>query len=81
MLLLGGTGLLKLSLHFGEFAPARSLAPAYIESMVSVDITPRVRFTYHPRSFPYNRPLVDVWSIGCIFAELLTGKPLFKGKE
>lgn len=24
---------------------------------------------------------VDVWSIGCIFAELLLGKPLFKGKE
>lgn len=25
--------------------------------------------------------IVDVWSIGCIFAELLMGKPLFKGKE
>ncbi|KIK60374.1 hypothetical protein GYMLUDRAFT_59506 [Collybiopsis luxurians FD-317 M1] len=25
--------------------------------------------------------LVDVWSIGCIFAELLLGKPLFKGKD
>ncbi|KAL1679782.1 kinase-like protein, partial [Schizophyllum commune] len=24
---------------------------------------------------------IDVWSIGCIFAELLLGKPLFKGKE
>ena len=24
---------------------------------------------------------VDVWSIGCILAELILGKPLFKGKE
>lgn len=24
---------------------------------------------------------IDVWSIGCIFAELITGKPLFKGKD
>ncbi|EIN06099.1 Pkinase-domain-containing protein [Punctularia strigosozonata HHB-11173 SS5] len=24
---------------------------------------------------------IDVWSIGCIFAELLLGKPLFKGKD
>jgi serine/threonine protein kinase len=24
---------------------------------------------------------IDVWSIGCIFGELLLGKPLFKGKD
>ncbi|KAF5185267.1 Cell division control protein 2-like protein [Thalictrum thalictroides] len=23
--------------------------------------------------------LVDMWSVGCIFAELITGKPLFPG--
>ncbi|KAJ3192984.1 Mitogen-activated protein kinase, partial [Entophlyctis luteolus] len=25
--------------------------------------------------------LIDMWSIGCIFAELLGGKPLFKGRD
>lgn len=26
-------------------------------------------------------PAIDMWSIGCIFAELLNGKPLFPGKN
>jgi serine/threonine protein kinase len=24
---------------------------------------------------------IDVWAVGCIFVELLTGKPLFNGKN
>ncbi|KAM4796695.1 mitogen-activated protein kinase 13 isoform 2-T2 [Rhinophrynus dorsalis] len=28
----------------------------------------------------YNKT-VDVWSVGCIMGEMLTGKPLFKGKD
>ena len=26
-------------------------------------------------------PAIDIWSIGCIFAEILSGKPLFPGKN
>lgn len=26
-------------------------------------------------------PAIDMWSVGCIFAELLTGKPIFPGKD
>ncbi|XP_052489478.1 mitogen-activated protein kinase 17 isoform X2 [Gossypium raimondii] len=31
--------------------------------------------------FSNYTPAVDIWSVGCIFAELLTGKPLFPGKN
>ena len=32
-------------------------------------------------SFCYFFLLVDVWSVGCILAELLTGRVLFFGKN
>ena len=32
-------------------------------------------------SFLQYTPAIDIWSIGCIFAEMLTGKPLFPGKN
>ncbi|KAK8692671.1 hypothetical protein V6N13_070278 [Hibiscus sabdariffa] len=31
--------------------------------------------------FSKYTPAIDMWSIGCIFAEILTGKPLFPGKN
>ncbi|KAK4484163.1 hypothetical protein RD792_011384 [Penstemon davidsonii] len=31
--------------------------------------------------FSRYTPAIDIWSIGCIFAELITGKPLFPGKN
>ncbi|XP_060172690.1 mitogen-activated protein kinase 9-like [Lycium barbarum] len=31
--------------------------------------------------FSKYTPAIDIWSIGCIFAELLSGKPLFPGKN
>ncbi len=32
------------------------------------------------RSMSYT-PAVDLWSAGCVFAELLTGRPLFPGSS
>ncbi|KAK4741733.1 hypothetical protein SAY87_025321 [Trapa incisa] len=31
--------------------------------------------------FSKYTPAIDIWGIGCIFAEVLTGKPLFPGKN
>ncbi|KAG4128190.1 hypothetical protein ERO13_D09G006100v2 [Gossypium hirsutum] len=31
--------------------------------------------------FSKYTPAIDIWSIGCIFAEVLSGKPLFPGKN
>ncbi|EYU42396.1 hypothetical protein ABFS82_12G067500 [Erythranthe guttata] len=31
--------------------------------------------------FSRYTPAIDIWSIGCIFAEMITGKPLFPGKN
>lgn len=31
--------------------------------------------------FSKYTPAIDIWSVGCIFAEMLMGKPLFPGKN
>ena len=80
---LDGTGLLKLCLRTGE--KILKVDP----SLLFLTDTHRKYNTAskHNNHFLHNRYtdacilIVDVWSIGCILAELLIGAPLFKGKE
>ncbi len=32
-------------------------------------------------TFKEHTKAIDVWSVGCILAEMLSGKPLFPGKD
>ena len=39
-----------------------------------------VKFEFHVSGIPYNMA-IDMWSLGCILAELYTGYPLFPGEN
>lgn len=38
-------------------------------------------FFFSKKLFANINLLVDLWSVGCIFAEMLGGRPLFKGRD
>lgn len=84
MLQLDGTGLLNYVDHFFQ-----RFTICYWENLGFIYITFRPGDLFTWRSllsqcaalcFQYT-PAIDIWSIGCIFSELLTGKPLFPGKN
>ncbi|XP_058772984.1 cyclin-dependent kinase C-2-like [Vicia villosa] len=76
-LLIDNEGNLKLA----DFGLARSFSNEHNASLTNRVIT----LWYRPPELLLGTtrygPAVDMWSVGCIFAELLYGKPIFPGKD
>ena len=75
-LLINNNGILKLA----DFGLARSCALENAKTLTNRVIT----LWYRPPELLLGAraygPAVDTWSVGCIFAELLLGKPILQGK-
>lgn len=76
-LLIDNEGNLKLA----DFGLARSFSNEHNANLTNRVIT----LWYRPPELLFGAtkygPAVDMWSVGCIFAELLNGKPIFPGKD
>ncbi|GAA0162503.1 non-receptor serine/threonine protein kinase [Lithospermum erythrorhizon] len=76
-LLIDNNGNLKLA----DFGLARSCSTDHNANLTNRVIT----LWYRPPELLLGAtkygPAVDMWSVGCIFAELLHGKPIFPGKD
>ncbi|KAK9692248.1 hypothetical protein RND81_09G251500 [Saponaria officinalis] len=76
-LLIDNEGMLKLA----DFGLARSFSNDHNGNLTNRVIT----LWYRPPELLLGStrygPAVDMWSVGCIFAELLHGKPIFPGKD
>ena len=72
-----------LLLKIGDFGRSRVLDPAYSHRRY---LTHRISTLWYKspelllNSLVYNSS-VDVWAAGCVFAEMLLGKPLFEGEH
>ncbi|KAK9904109.1 hypothetical protein WJX75_004762 [Coccomyxa subellipsoidea] len=77
-LLINNSGALKLA----DFGLARKFREGDKDSRFTNRV---ITLWYRPPELllgsDHYGPEVDMWSVGCIFAELLTGKPLFPGRD
>jgi len=62
-----------------QFSLGTNVIFSFILSFFFLFVLLNSGFSFHC-SMQYS-PAIDIWSIGCIFAEILTGKPLFPGKN
>ncbi|KAJ3293550.1 Mitogen-activated protein kinase [Borealophlyctis nickersoniae] len=64
-----------------DFGLARGLSDTNAGFMTEYVATRWYRAPEIMLSFKSYTKAIDMWSVGCIFAELLGGKPLFKGRD
>ncbi|KAJ3331435.1 Mitogen-activated protein kinase [Blyttiomyces sp. JEL0837] len=64
-----------------DFGLARGLSDSTTGFMTEYVATRWYRAPEIMLSFKSYTKAIDMWSVGCIFAELLGGKPLFKGRD
>jgi mitogen-activated protein kinase 7 len=64
-----------------DFGLARGLSDSEAGFMTEYVATRWYRAPEIMLSFKSYTKAIDLWSVGCIFAELLGSKPLFKGRD
>ncbi|KAJ0438667.1 putative mitogen-activated protein kinase CMGC-MAPK family [Helianthus annuus] len=74
------TAVINLLTHEYTYSPQANLRKGWLTGLDATTVG--LSFEAHniSSSIQYT-PTIDMWSIGCIFAELSTGKPLFPGKN
>uniref|UniRef100_M4CKJ2 mitogen-activated protein kinase n=1 Tax=Brassica campestris TaxID=3711 RepID=M4CKJ2_BRACM len=70
------------NVYHRDLKPKNILANANCKLKICDFGLARVAFNDTPTTIFWTyTPAIDIWSIGCIFAEVLMGKPLFPGKN
>ena len=71
----------KGEIKIGDFGLARIISPSLKKKITNRVVTLWYRAPELLFGEDHYGPAIDMWSIGCVFSELLTGTPLFKGKK